>query len=103
MSWYTMVTRYSDCGDLMLLWFGLFGSFGFGAAMPAFCFYFGTMIDGVAAVSSDTTATAAGGTPAGGGMMNLKDQSFMMLYIGFGAWVVSWFQVTCFSIFAENV
>jgi len=73
MSWYTMVTRYSDCGDLMLLWFGLFGCFGFGAAMPAFCFYFGTMIDGVAGVSSDSTATAAGGTPAGGGMGDLKE------------------------------
>jgi hypothetical protein len=61
--WYSMVTRYADCGDLLLLWAGLFGAFGFGACMPAFCYYFGSMIDGVAGVSADAGAM--------GGMGNL--------------------------------
>ena len=58
--WYNMVTRFADCTDLMLLYLGLFGALGFGACMPAFCYYFGTMIDGVASVE------------AAGGMGDLK-------------------------------
>ena len=48
--WYHMVTKYADLWDMFLLYAGIFSSFLFGAAMPAFCFYFGTMIDGVAGV-----------------------------------------------------
>jgi len=48
--WFAMVTRYASAGDLALLYAGLFGSFCFGAAMPGFCYYFGTMIDGVGKV-----------------------------------------------------
>lgn len=81
--WYFMVTKYADCWDVCLLWLGIFSSILFGAAMPGFCYYFGTMIDGVAGVQAD-----AGD---GGGMMNLSEQSFMMLYIGVGSLFVSWF------------
>jgi len=81
MGWYDMVTRYASGSDLLLLWSGLFGAFVFGAAMPAFCYYFGTMIDGVGKVSADEM----------GGMGDLSDQSYMMLYIGLISWVVSWF------------
>ena len=79
--WYTMVTRYADATDMLLLFAGLFGAFGFGACMPAFCYYFGTMIDGVASVSAAST----------GGMGDLEEQAFMMLYIGIGVFFVSWF------------
>ena len=91
--WYTMVTRYANGTDLLLLYAGLFGAFGFGACMPAFCYYFGTMIDGVASVSAESS----------GGMGDLEKQAFMMLYIGIGVLFVSWFQVTCLSLFAENI
>jgi len=79
--WYNMVTRFADCTDLMLLYAGCFGAVGFGACMPAFCYYFGTMIDGVASVSAASA----------GGMGDLKSQAFMMLYIGFAVLFVSWF------------
>jgi ABC-type multidrug transport system fused ATPase/permease subunit len=88
-----MVTRYADGVDMAWLFSGLFAAMAFGATMPAFCFYFGNMIDGVAVVGADST----------GGMSNLSDQAFMMLYIGIGAGFMSWFQVTCLSIFAENI
>lgn len=78
---------------MFLLWGGLFGSVLFGAGLPAFSYYFGTMIDGVGAVSA---------LPAGG-MGDLSSQSFMMLYIGVGMFFFSWFQVSCLSIFAESI
>jgi len=81
--WYYMVTKYADAGDVCLLYLGIFGSVAFGAAMPAFCYYFGTMIDGVAGVQADAGS--------GGGMMNLSEQSFMMLYVGVASLFVSWF------------
>lgn len=85
--WYTLVTRYADVSDMFLLWGGIIGSVCFGAALPGFCYYFGTMIDGVAEVSVD--ATNGGGSD--GGMMDLASQSYMMIYIGIGAFFVSWF------------
>ena len=63
--WYTMVTRYADGADMCYLYAGLFGAFAFGAAMPGFCYYFGTMIDGVGKVQSEAAA--------GGGMGDLQE------------------------------
>lgn len=57
----------------MLLYSGMFGAFGFGAGMPGFCYYFGTMIDGVANVGGDNLNASAGGPMGGGGMINLSD------------------------------
>jgi len=71
---------------MLLLWSGLIGSVGFGAGMPAFSYYFGTMIDGVGKVSVDVSSL--GGT---GGMGDLSEQSFMMFYIGIGMFFLSWF------------
>jgi hypothetical protein len=72
-----MVTRYSNCTDHLLLWSGIIGATLFGAAMPGFCYYFGTMIDETAKSSVGSTNT-------------LDEQSYYMVAIGGFSFFFSW-------------
>ena len=71
--------RFADKGDLCYFYVGAFASFGFGAALPGFCFIFGELIDKL------------GASTQGGGFAPLQDMSLYMLYVAIGVWVVSWF------------
>jgi hypothetical protein len=77
LGWFNMVTRYSNFTDYLLLWSGLIGAACFGAAMPGFCYYFGTMIDESAKTSVGDKST-------------LDEQSYYMVGIGGLSFFFSW-------------
>lgn len=83
--------RFANSCDLVYFWLGVFGSFGFGAALPGFCLFFGDMIDDM------------GASIQGQGFDALKNSSFYMLMISFGVAIVCWFQITNMSMFAERI
>ncbi len=41
----TLYGRFATTSNSIMLWVGMFWAFGFGAAMPGFCFFFGELID----------------------------------------------------------
>jgi hypothetical protein len=88
-----MVLRYADANDLMLLVSGVTGALAFGICLPGFCYFFGAMIDETANVAADTD----------GGTMSLETQSYYMIGIGAVSFVMAWWQISCLSVFAENI
>ena len=74
--YFNMVFRYASCGDKLIFFLGFVGSCIFGAALPAFSFVFGAMIDDLGAATQS--------------LDGLKDTAVMMLYVGVGVYVLSW-------------
>ena len=72
--------KYADSTDMVYYYCGALASFGFGAALPGFCLFFGDMIDSMGA----STATDEGGF----GM--LKDSAVTMVYFSFFVWLTAW-------------
>lgn len=77
LGWFNMVLRFSNCTDHMLLWSGIVGAAIFGACLPGFCYYFGTMIDETASASV-------------GANNSLEEQSYYMIGIGVISFLMSW-------------
>jgi ATP-binding cassette, subfamily B (MDR/TAP), member 4 len=67
-----------------------FCSIGFGAGMPGMCILFGDMVDGIA-VTSD------------GSYDMYKESALKMFILGLVMWVVSWFNVSLWNIFAARI
>ena len=69
----TVVNKYADFYDKMLMAVGTFSCMIFGAAMPGFCFMFGDMLDKVGASQTDS----------------LKNNLFIMIGFGSGCMIFS--------------
>lgn len=69
----TVVGKYADFGDKMLMVVGTFSCMVFGAAMPGFCFMFGDMIDKVGGSQTDS----------------LKGNLYIMIGFGSGCMIFS--------------
>ena len=76
--------------DKTLAFFGTLCSIIFGAGMPGFSFFMGEMINGL-------------GDATSGEMDSFKDSALLFLILGFVMWVVSWCQITLWSLFAHRV
>lgn len=84
--------RYASCGDRLLLYIGSFSAFCMGGALPGFSLFFGDMVDNMGSISFDPTA-----------FDSLKNTTKIMLILASALFVVSWIQVSFFSVFAENI
>ena len=87
-SYRELVFRYASISDKLMCGSAWLASMLFGASLPAFTLIFGEMIDSIGANS---------------GFESLGTQAKWMLFIGAGVYVFSFFQVSLFSIFAENI
>jgi hypothetical protein len=85
-----------DCNDRIMLYLGQAGAILFGASLPAFCLLFGNMIDGIGKAGADTSDSSSGYDA-------LQTQAKYMIYIGFGVYIFSWFQISMFALFAESI
>ena len=95
-TWTQMVSRHMDCNDKLMLILGQSGAFLFGASLPAFCLLFGNMIDGIGQAGVDTADSSAG-------YESLQTQAKYMIFIGFGVYMFSWFQISMMALFAESI
>ena len=85
-----LATRYADSCDMIYMARATFCSIGFGAGMPGMCILFGDMVDGIA-VTSD------------GSYDMYKESALKMFILGLVMWVVSWFNVSLWNIFAARI
>jgi ABC-type multidrug transport system fused ATPase/permease subunit len=84
------MTRYSNNCDFIYLAFASFCSICFGAGMPGMCVLFGDMVDGIADTSS-------------GDYDMYKESALQMFILGIIMWIVSWFNIALWAIFAERI
>jgi ABC-type multidrug transport system fused ATPase/permease subunit len=93
MSWWAMIKRNMDGGDVVKFSIGIFSASLMGAALPGFTLFFGEMIDGIA----ETDAS-------GGSDFNaLQKSSFIMFYIGVGCFFIAAAQVSALTNFGESI
>mmetsp|Transcript_39029 Transcript_39029/g.59451 ORF Transcript_39029/g.59451 Transcript_39029/m.59451 type:complete len:82 (-) Transcript_39029:3806-4051(-) len=81
MSYMELTQRESKRVERMLLIIGMIGSFLFGGAMPIFCLVMGGLINDVGEKI----------TTSGPSLDQLREQAIMMIFIGLGTWIVSFF------------
>lgn len=86
MGFWDLVGRNADPCDKFTFFIGCASAMLFGACLPMFCLLFGNMIDDVGS----------------GGFESLQTQAKIMIFIGFGVFVVSGLMTTVFSLFAEK-
>ena len=88
-----LVSKYWDCGDKIMFYIGMGTSCLMGASLPAFCFFFGKLIDGTGEQDHATDRNAFDG---------LDSSALYMVLGGVILWTISGSQIVMLSLFAEN-
>lgn len=86
--------RFADGCDMFLFWNGIFWSFLFGAALPAFCIIFGELLDDMGEMSAAPNEEAAN---------PMSQNSLYMVYNALGVMVTTSLYIGALGIYSESI